>query len=433
MSTGSVHYALNGNQLAQVAGGSVFAYDFMGRMTFDGHNSLSLEYNNLNRIKKVKQDTTVLANYSYLADGRKESALNGSGNGLLYVGSLIYRKTGSEIVPESAIWSEGRLIAKQDAWGSWNWVPLVHSTDRLGSVMAVRNGVTGDILERSSYSAYGDKIVLSAQGYGTTNRFHYNGKEDQSFVGVPYSDYGARMYDSSIRRWVTRDPMGAAMYHLSPFIMCSNNTINRLDFSGEWDITVHVYDNRAEYGYGIAVVTNRFGEEVFRFRVRAQGTKGRDRMIEGADTPLGIYAIPRQHPWISGKSRVSYGPYPRLNMRGVSGEIIESGRDEIRIHGGRQEFFINGKWKQKKHPQLRETQGCLRCYDSDIHSLKKLTDMITAQDSQDLPGNVIVVDDLVKELVPKSDQNMIEVQEQYVIPEECMAERVLGKLWQKEL
>jgi hypothetical protein len=38
-----------------------------------------------------------------------------------------------------------------------------------------------------------------------------------------------------------------------------------------WDVTVHVYNNRAEYGYGIAIVTDEDGNEVYRFNVRAGG------------------------------------------------------------------------------------------------------------------------------------------------------------------
>ena len=52
-------------------------------------------------------------NYSYLADGTKVSALDGDGDGLLYLGSLIYRKAGSNISLESAGFAGGRLLRKK--------------------------------------------------------------------------------------------------------------------------------------------------------------------------------------------------------------------------------------------------------------------------------------------------------------------------------
>ena len=69
-------------------------------------------------------------------------------------------------------------------------------------------------------------------------------------------------------------------------------------------------------------------------------------MISGADTPLGVYKI-WTNPWIpsSESNRASYGPNPRLGLEPVSGEIVESGRSLIRMHGGRQEIKTeNGEW-----------------------------------------------------------------------------------------
>ena len=83
--------------------------------------------------------------------------------------------------------------------------------------------------------------------------------------------------------------------------------MNRIDTDGKWDVTVHLYSKRAEYGRGVAIVTNKSGKEVYRFTVRAQGVKGGDRSIIGADTPLGVYTIPKDKPWIQGGSRESYG------------------------------------------------------------------------------------------------------------------------------
>ncbi|MCM1176590.1 MAG: hypothetical protein NC115_05775 [Bacteroidales bacterium] len=52
---------------------------------------------------------------------------------------------------------------------------------------------------------------ISRPFWNAESLFHdnrFNGKESQSFAGLPYLDYGARMYDPSFRlSWNAIDPM----------------------------------------------------------------------------------------------------------------------------------------------------------------------------------------------------------------------------------
>ena len=192
--------------------------------------------------------------------------------------------------------------------------------------------------------------------------------------------------------------MASTLYEISPYAYVRNNPALRIDRHGLWDITVHAYKDREKYGYGIAVVTDRHGKEVYSFKVRLEGVGGRDRNKTNSDTPLGVYDIPDQNMWISGGSRLSYGPNARLMLNEESGEIKESGRGLIRIHGGRQEVYDakTGMWKPVKDPQLKKTQGCMRCYDNDIKTLKSVTDALMKNDKEEKGGKLTIVDDLVE-------------------------------------
>ncbi|MBQ3246323.1 MAG: hypothetical protein IJB06_06385 [Bacteroidales bacterium] len=86
-------------------------------MTFDGRTGMSLTWNDLGLVEKVSLNDTVLVNYSYLADGTKVSALDGDGDGLLYLGSSIYKKTGDSIELESAGFAGGRFVARETSPG----------------------------------------------------------------------------------------------------------------------------------------------------------------------------------------------------------------------------------------------------------------------------------------------------------------------------
>lgn len=378
-----------------------FVHDVRGRMTDDGMAETEMNYNLLDLPRSIVKNNTTLVKYSYLVDGMKTSALKSDGTGLVYRGGMVFlRAANGALSFESAPFTAGRMTADGIRY---------HVTDHLGSVRAVLNGSNGEIIEASDYAAYGDRTDRTSTVCEIWDqrpslstlpaRDHFSGKEDQSVdFTVPYTDFGARQYSPSLRRWLVPDPMGEKYYDVSPYVYCHDDPIGRIDFEGAWDITIHVYSDREEYGYGEAIVTDRNGEEVFRFKVRVEGIGGRDRMQEGADTPLGIYDIPDDCPWMSGGNRASYGPNHRLVLVGISGEIADSGRTEIRIHGGRQEVWDNRtkQWIPVENPVLEKTYGCIRAFDKDMKKLKRITDKLSQNDRKEKPGQVSIVDDLIK-------------------------------------
>ena len=145
-----------------------------------------------------------LAKYSYLADGSKSKAENGSGVGLVYRGSLIYRKAADgTLTLEGASLPEGRLTVNGVRW---------HVKDHLGSVRAVVDGSTGNLLAVTDYDAYGEDAAnstaspyLSPAPSGETFRERFTGKEDQGpDFSTAYTDFGARQYSPTLRRWPSR-------------------------------------------------------------------------------------------------------------------------------------------------------------------------------------------------------------------------------------
>ncbi len=49
---------------------------------------------------------------------------------------------------------------------------------------------------------------------------------------MPYTDFGARHYSPTIRRWLTPDPLSEKYYTSSPYAYCADNPINLVDPDG---------------------------------------------------------------------------------------------------------------------------------------------------------------------------------------------------------
>ncbi len=221
-------YSYTGNQLTSLTGTATgtYSYDLLGNMTHDGVNNLYLKYNCLNLIEKVERNGSTLAKYSYLADGTKLSATDADGNGLYYAGSLVYRKQNGIWSLESTGFNGGRFVATNNGAE-----PHYFISDHLGSVRAVINA-NGEVVERNDYYPFGLRWN-EANSMLADNRYRYNEKEEQSFINVPYIDYGARMYDPKFRlSWNASDPLAEKYYPISTYAFCANNPINYIDPNG---------------------------------------------------------------------------------------------------------------------------------------------------------------------------------------------------------
>ncbi len=374
--------------------------------------SKDIRYNLLNLPREIEfavsDNSFKVIRYTYTAGGQKlsQQLMEDAGESVRrdYAGPFVYVNDTLALINTP----HGRIINRGVGSDSLTLVKEFHIRDHLGNTRVVLEETGRDFYTPThiaDYYPFGMEIRRGGIFYPTppagnllNNRYLYNGKEFQDDFGLNWYDYGARFYDPQIARWHSVDPDAEYYRSWSPYNYVRNNPILRLDPNGRWDVTVHLYNQRSTHGYGVAIVTDRHGNEVHRFNVRAEGSAGRNRMQRNSDTPLGVYNIPENHPWITGGDRAAYGPNARLNMTPVSGEIVESGQ-------------------AVDNPSLQRTHGCLRALDSDMASFQEITNSLQANDPLDTPGQVTILDNLQREVSPANPQNnMIEINVRYNVP-----------------
>ena len=77
---------------------------------------------------------------------------------------------------------------------------------------------------------------VSEDGY----RFGFNGKEkDTEFSNESY-DFGARIYDGRVARWLSVDPLAGRMPHMSPYVSMDNSPLAKIDPDGKLPILIPV-------------------------------------------------------------------------------------------------------------------------------------------------------------------------------------------------
>ena len=79
-----------------------------------------------------------------------------------------------------------------------------------------------------------NKNIFNSSGNSVSYRYGFNGKEKDDEVNVSGGDYdfGARIYDSRLGRWLSVDPLYGKYPFCSPYVFAINNPTNAIDPDG---------------------------------------------------------------------------------------------------------------------------------------------------------------------------------------------------------
>lgn len=86
--------------------------------------------------------------------------------------------------------------------------------------------------QSDDYYPFGLTFNSYKRDNSTKNNYLYNGKELQDELDLGWMDYGARMYNSSIGRWMVQDGKAEYYFATSPYVYALNQPTNAIDPDG---------------------------------------------------------------------------------------------------------------------------------------------------------------------------------------------------------
>ncbi len=90
----------------------------------------------------------------------------------------------------------------------------------------------GPVIQTDDYYPFGFTFNSYQRENSTANQYKFSGKEEQDELGLGWLDFEARMYDASIGRFNSVDPLALKYFNMTPYNYVGNNPLNFIDPDG---------------------------------------------------------------------------------------------------------------------------------------------------------------------------------------------------------
>ncbi len=218
-----------------------YTYDDNGNMTIDRNKGISnITYNHLNLPTSVTvggNDNLGVISYIYDATGVKLKKTVTNGTTTEYAGNFIYENGKLQFMSHA----EGTVSPNDVDDYSAGFDYTYNYTDHLGNIRLsyTNNNGTVEIVKESNYYPFGLQHkgynnVVSSNANSVASKFKYTGKELQEELGLNMYDYGARMYDPALGRFMSVDKLADHLRQInrSPYAYGWNNPVYYNDPDG---------------------------------------------------------------------------------------------------------------------------------------------------------------------------------------------------------
>ncbi|WP_343522276.1 RHS repeat-associated core domain-containing protein [Pedobacter sp.] len=287
----------NGNDI----GNNSYTYDEIGNLKTDAAEGISnIDWSIYGKIKSISKNSGGI-NYTYDPSGNRVSKLynnittyyvrDAQGNSL-----AVYDNAGNtsnwreqQLYGSSRLgmWKPNLNLATANGSSIWNSYGLkfFELSNHLGNVTAVvsdnrlqtGNTYEPDVINSNDYYAFGGQMPgrdftnPGAQAY----RYGFNGKENDNEVKGTgnQQDYGMRIYDPRIAKFLSVDPLQKQYPELTPYQFASNTPIQAIDLDGLEAAKYNGFDGAANLKYLFKQVDNWLNEKTDASGLIAYGYK----------------------------------------------------------------------------------------------------------------------------------------------------------------
>ncbi|SFC35964.1 RHS repeat-associated core domain-containing protein [Flagellimonas taeanensis] len=240
----------NGNQLLSVSdsgtsagfvdgntSGNDYAYDNNGNMTQDLNKSISqITYNHLDLVNTVSLPSNKSLEFQYDASGSKLQKKYKNGSTILstvdYLGGFQYTDGTLQFFP-----TPSGYVYKSGSTYKYMYLYTDHlGNTRVSYTDTNSNGAiesTEVASNRNYYPFGGGHSGEYVDGLAAVYKYTFQGKEYQDEDGLNWNDFGSRMYDPALGRWMATDPQNQFG---SPYLAMGNNPISSIDPDGQFAI-----------------------------------------------------------------------------------------------------------------------------------------------------------------------------------------------------
>lgn len=218
------------------------SYDSNGALVSDtGRGISSITWNEIDLPWTVTFSDGSSVAYCYAADGtklRETRTVSGTATVIDWCGELVLEKTGSGARSAKRLMMDGGYVDL----ATGNTARRHFVRDHLGSVRAVVDDA-GTVLEADYYYPLGGPLPTGNSTALQPQK--YQGKDWNPTASFNVYDFGARLYDPALGRWLSQDPLAEKYQAHSPYLFCAGNPMKFVDPEGK-EIRIMYQDDSGE-------------------------------------------------------------------------------------------------------------------------------------------------------------------------------------------
>ncbi len=242
-----------------------YEYDEIGNLVRDNEEGVSIEWTPYGKVKQINKDDGSAVRFAYDAAGNRVLKAATGTDGITKNSHYLRDASGNVMaiyeggaVKETPIYGSSRLghLRGEIADGQRKLGQRSYElSNHLGNVLTVvsdyKSGTAdgqggqifeAEVLSTSDYYPFGlamEGRSQSSDGY----RYGFNGKEkdtDKEWGSQTHYDYGFRIYNPAIAKFLSVDPLTQSYPMLTPYQFASNRPIDGIDLDGqEWVVKIY--------------------------------------------------------------------------------------------------------------------------------------------------------------------------------------------------